>query len=145
MSAVDSLPQVELAYSYPGGTGPKFDKAPAGIAVQSNGFTREESGAYSVLRRAGTVVVTVFAGGDNMSAAGGGGARPGGAVAGAMAGASRPDSARAVASAPAAGVTPMGAQIVAQHLTPAKARILLMVALTHTKDARELQRMFLQY
>jgi L-asparaginase len=35
--------------------------------------------------------------------------------------------------------------VTAQHLTPAKARILLMVALTRTKDAREIQRMFLRY
>ena len=76
MRKVDSLPQVEMAFSYPGGTGPRFDKQPAGVAVQSNGFTRAESDTFTALRRAGVVVVTVFAGGDNMSAVGRGGGPP---------------------------------------------------------------------
>ncbi|MES2521797.1 MAG: asparaginase [Gemmatimonadota bacterium] len=153
MSTVDSLPQVEMAFSYPGGTGPKYDKPPVGIAVQSNGFTRAESETFGALRRAGTHIVTVFALGDNMSAAGRGGPPPAGAASAAPAGgAARADSTRAPAApAPAAAAPasppalPMGAMITAQHLTPAKARILLMVALTRTKDARELQRMFVQY
>jgi len=145
MRNVDSLPQVELAFSYPGGTGPRYDKQPAGIAVQSNGFTRAESETFSALRRAGVVVVTVFAGGDNMTAVGrGGGAPP---AAGPTAAPAR-DSARAAAGsdstrAPVQPPTPP--MVTAQHLTPAKARILLMVALTRTKDAREIQRMFLRY
>lgn len=130
ISKVDSLPQVEMAFSYPGGTGPKFDKPPVGITVQSNGFTRAESETYAALRRAGTIVVTVFALGDNMSAAGRGGVPP---------------AATQASAASAAPAPPVGAMIVAQHLTPAKARILLMVALTQTKDARELQRIFVQY
>jgi len=32
-----------------------------------------------------------------------------------------------------------------QHLLPQKARILLMLALTRTKDARERQRIFIEY
>jgi L-asparaginase len=35
--------------------------------------------------------------------------------------------------------------VTAQHLTPAKARILLMVALTRTKDPREIQQLFQRY
>ncbi|HYW30942.1 MAG TPA: asparaginase [Gemmatimonas sp.] len=150
MSKVDSLPQVEMAFSYPGGTGPKYDKPPLGIAVQSNGFTRAESETYAALRRAGTVIVTVFALGDNMSAAGRVGPPATGATgagtgsATSAAGTIRPDSARSASTAqpPTAA---MAASIVAQHLTPAKARILLMIALTQTKDARELQRIFVQY
>ncbi|WP_309671068.1 asparaginase [Gemmatimonas sp.] len=142
MRKVDSLPRVELAYSYPGGTGPRFDGQPAGVAVATNGMTRAESEVFTALRRAGVVVATVFAYGDNMSAARDPDAsrpearveaRP--AVPGDSA-AARPDSVR---------VPPAPAMVTAQHLTPAKARILLMVALTRTKDPLEIQRYFLRY
>lgn len=151
MRNVDSLPQVEMAFSYPGGTGPRYDKQPAGIAVQSNGFTRAESETYSALRRAGVVVVTVFAGGDNMSSVGGGGFgggaprqdSTGGAGRGGAAGA---DSSRAPrAAGDSVRLPPAPPMVTAQHLTPAKARILLMVALTRTKDPREVQKLFQQY
>jgi L-asparaginase len=35
--------------------------------------------------------------------------------------------------------------VTAQHLTPAKARILLMLALTRTNNPVEIQRYFLRY
>jgi L-asparaginase len=35
--------------------------------------------------------------------------------------------------------------VAAQHLTPQKARILLMLALTQTRDARAVQRYFSEY
>ena len=142
MRKVDSLPRVELAYSYPGGTGPRFDGQPAGVAVATNGMTRAESEVYTALRRAGVVVATVFAYGDNMSAvrdpdaprpeprADARPAAPGDSAA------ARPDSAR---------IPPAPPMVTAQHLTPAKARILLMVALTRTKDPLEIQRYFLRY
>ncbi|QJR36718.1 asparaginase [Gemmatimonas groenlandica] len=138
MRKVDSLPRVELTYSYPGGTGPRFDGQPDGVAVATNGMTRAESDVYTALRRAGVVVATVFAYGDNMSAARDPdaprpAARP--AAPGDSAPA-RPDSVR---------VPPAPAMVTAQHLTPAKARILLMVALTRTKDPLEIQRYFLRY
>ena len=128
MSRVDSLPTVELAYSYPGGTGPVFAKKPAGVAVASNGFTREESAVYTQLRREGVVVATIFAYGDNMTAVGGGGGAP----------PVRRDSAGAT-------VAPLPPTVTVQHLTPAKARILLMVALTRTRDPREIQQLFQRY
>lgn len=131
MSKVDSLPTVELTYSYPGGTGPQFAKKPAGVVVQSNGFTREESAVYQQLRRDGVVVATVFASGDNMTAAGGGGPPA----------PARTDSTRTAAPA----TPPMAASLTVQHLTPAKARILLMVALTRTTDGRTLQDFFRRY
>jgi len=40
---------------------------------------------------------------------------------------------------------PAPPMVTAQHLTPAKARILLMVALTRTKDPREIQQLFQRY
>jgi len=147
MRKVDSLPRVELAYSYPGGTGPRFDGQPAGVAVAGNGMTRAESEVYTALRRAGVVVVTVFAYGDNMSAvrdpdaprseprAESRAAAPGDST--------RSDSTRTPAPPPA--LPPAPPMVAAQHLTPAKARILLMVALTRTTDPLEIQRYFLRY
>jgi L-asparaginase len=35
--------------------------------------------------------------------------------------------------------------VTVQHLTPQKARILMMVALTKTRDPREIQKYFLNY
>ena len=142
MRKVDSLPRVALEYSYPGGTGPRYDAPPAGVAVASNGMTRAESEAYTALRRVGVVVVTVFAYGDNMSAVRDPDAprpEPAAVARPAVPGDSttaRPDSAR---------VAPAPPMVTAQHLTPAKARILLMVALTRTKDPLEIQRYFLRY
>ncbi len=138
MSTVDSLPTVELTYSYPGGTGPVFAKKPAGVAVASNGMTREESAVYTQLRREGVVVATIFAYGDNMSAAGGGGGGP-------VAGAAGPAAGGAAARADSTRPAPVPPSVTVQHLTPQKARILLMVALTRTKDPREIQQLFRRY
>jgi len=139
MRKVDSLPRVELAFSYPGGTGPRFEGQPAGVAVATNGMTRAESELFTALRRAGGVVVTGFAYGDNMSAARDPDAPRTEPRAAASGDSTRPDSTRAPQPPPA---PPM---VTAQHLTPAKARILLMVALTRTKDPVEIQRYFLRY
>ncbi|WP_396220205.1 asparaginase [Gemmatimonas sp.] len=139
MRKVDSLPRVELAYSYPGGTGPRFDGQPAGVAVATNGMTRAESEVFTALRRAGVVVVTVFAYGDNMSAVRDPDAPRPEPRAAAPGDSARSDSTRTPAAPPA---PPM---VTAQHLTPAKARILLMVALTRTTDPLEIQRYFLRY
>jgi hypothetical protein len=117
------------------------------VAVASNGMTRAESEVYTALRRAGVVVVTVFAYGDNMSAvrdpdaprseprAESRAAAPGDST--------RSDSTRTPAPPPA--LPPAPPMVTAQHLTPAKARILLMVALTRTTDPLEIQRYFLRY
>ena len=75
---------------------------------------------------------------------------------GAVALSARPDSTGTVAgsdssrvpradSARTPPVPPAPPMVTAQHLTPAKARILLMVALTRTKDPREIQQMFQRY
>lgn len=136
---VDSLPTVELAYSYPGGTGPVFARKPDGVAVASNGMTPQESTVYSQLRREGVVIATVFAYGDNMTAVGGGGdfavtpVRP------------SPGRDSAASSDTAPRPAPAPPMVTVQHLTPAKARILLMVALTRTRDPREIQALFRRY
>lgn len=151
MRNVDSLPRVEMTFSYPGGSGPRFDVQPAGVAVQSNGFTRAESEVYTALRRAGVVVVTVFAGGDNMSSVGRGGGPPFDSTqaAGARRDSTRADGSRAdtlrATRVDSVRVPPAPPMVTAQHLTPAKARILLMVALTRTKDPRQIQQLFQRY
>jgi len=43
------------------------------------------------------------------------------------------------------GQAPLPPIVSVQHLLPQKARILLMLALTRTKDAREVQRIFSEY
>jgi L-asparaginase len=54
-----------------------------------------------------------------------------------------------VQATPAPGAPPGGPQrsafIAGEDLTPVKARILLMLALTRTQEAGEIQRMFMEY
>ena len=102
----------------------------------TNDIRAKSREVFTALRRAGVVVVTVFAYGDNMSAV------------------RDPDAPRPEPRAAAPGdsarsdttrTPPAPPMVTAQHLTPAKARILLMVALTRTKDPLEIQRYFLRY
>jgi len=135
LTNVDSLPRVELAFSYPGGTGPRFDSLPVGVVVATTGLTPAEGAAYRTLRQAGVVVVTTFPSGDNVNAAPraptpGSDTLPTNATA-------ADSAARAARSGPPS--------VVAQHLTPPKARILLMLALTRTRVPAQIQRYFLTY
>lgn len=135
LTNVDSLPRVELTFSYPGGTGPRFDTPPAGVVVATTGFTPAEGTAYRTLRQSGVVVVTTFPSGDNVNApprtpTPGSDTLPTNATA-------TDSAARATRSGPPS--------VVAQHLTPPKARILLMLALTRTRVPAEIQRYFLTY
>ena len=134
LTGVDSLPRVDLTFSYPGGTGQKFDPAPDGLVVATTGFTRAESATYRALRKSGVVLVTTFPSGDNVN-----GARidpP--ALDTFPAPVTAADSVQREERSTPPSVT-------AQHLTPQKARILLMLALTQTKDPRALQRYFVEY
>jgi L-asparaginase type II len=145
VSNVDSLPRVELLFSYPGGTGPRFDTLPAGVVVATTGFAPDEGAPFRTLRQKGVVVVTAFPSGDNVNGAPRQNAPQNDSTAGDSA---RSDSARADTSAAAATARSERAvppSVVSQHLTPQKARILLMLALTKTRDPRELQRYFLAY
>ncbi|WKW12739.1 asparaginase [Pseudogemmatithrix spongiicola] len=131
---IDSLPAVDLTVSYPGGRGPRYDTLPAGIVVTTTGFTRAEQATFRQLRQRGVVVVTAFPSGDNVAA-----------------GRQNPPS----SDSTRVPVTPEDSARVAernapptvgvQHLTPQKARILLMLALTITRDPVEIQRMFREY
>lgn len=137
LAGVDTLPRVELTMSYPGGTGQAFTTKPQGVVVATTGMTNAEGQTYRALRQTGVVVVTSFTSGENVN--GGGGDGP-------------PAAARA--NRPAAGDSAVKAEppeppvppaVTALHLTATKARILLMVALTRTKDPREVQRIFNEY
>lgn len=134
VAQLDSLPTVDLTVSYPGGRGPRYDTLPAGIVVTTTGLTRAESAAYRALRTRGVIVVQAFPSGDNVAAA------------------------RLTPPAPDTGVAPVTPEdslraaeraatptLSVQHLTPQKARILLMLALSRTKDPAEIQRMFREY
>lgn len=136
LAGVDSLPRVELTFSFPGGAGPMFERNPVGVVVATTGFTPEESIAYRKLRQAGVVVATAFPSGDNVNI-------------GQRSSAAPADSSRGRAAAGADSAAraepPAPPTVAVQHLTPQKARILLMVALTRTHDPRELQRYFDSY
>ena len=127
VSTVDTLPTVELVYSYPGGEGPRLGEATQGLVVTTTGFSPSEREAFLDIRRRGVVMVQVFPSGDHVaygSSGGGQGPRPAGA------GGAQP---------------PLPPTVAVQHLLPQKARILLMLALTRTKDPREIQRIFDEY
>ncbi|HRQ77916.1 MAG TPA: asparaginase [Gemmatimonadaceae bacterium] len=134
VTRIETLPNVDLTVSYPGGTGPHYDTLPDGIVVTTTGFNRAESIAYRALRTRGVIVVSAFPSGDNIAA----GRIPQRSEAPTNPPVTAADSVRAAESA----ALPM---IGVQHLTPQKARILLMLALTVTRDPREIQRMFREY
>ena len=143
LTAVDSLPRVDLLFSYPGGTGPTFATKPVGVVVATTGFTRAEGVAYRALRDSGVVVVTAFPSGDNLvipSAPDAGGTTTATTTATATA-TTGTQGAQGGAGA-SANAAPMFS---AQHLTPQKARILLMLALSQTRDLRAVQRYFAEY
>lgn len=140
LNGVDTLPKVELTMSYPGGTGQTFTTNPQGVVVATTGMTAAESATYRALRQTGVVVVTSFTSGENANGGGGGGDGP--PAPARVDTTARRDSVARPAAAP---VPPVPPAVVALHLTPTKARILLMVALTKTKNPREVQRIFNEY
>lgn len=140
LAGVTTLPTVDLVFSYPGGTGRTYATDPAGIVISSTGFTCAETAAYQELMRAGVILVSAFPSGDNING--------GGNVGNAPRSDSLPNSLReSCAELARSGVLrgPIRSTLAAQHLTPQKARILLMLALTRTREPREIQRYFNTY
>ena len=133
IGAIGTLPKVELVFSYPGGEGPRLAPDTEGVvAVTTSGFAPGERDAFQEIRRKGIVLVQAFPSGENVA-----GSAPGGPPG-------------AAGGQDGAGPRPVGAPnlpptVSVQHLLPQKARILLMLALTRTKDPREIQRMFNEY
>lgn len=134
LSDVQVLPEVDLRFSYPGGSGAQYANAPAGVVVASTWFTCAETAAYLQLAQAGTIVVSAFPSGDNVDR-------------------NRPpeNSVPADEIERCDSVDPKMWEgrwlppISALHLTPQKARILLMLALTRSQDDSEIRRIFKQY
>ena len=67
VSGIESLPDVDLLFSYPGGRGPRHEQTVAGIVIANTSFNCEESLAYLKLARAGTTVVSAFPTGENVA------------------------------------------------------------------------------
>ena len=138
-TALTTLPDVDLVFAYPGGTGRQYDTLPAGVVVSSTGFTCAETGSYQHLARSGVVVVTAFPSGEHVAAQ-----RVRRDSVGASAGGGGRESCPDLVSS-GLYTAPWVPSVAVQHLTPQKARILLMLALTKTRDPREVQRYFDAY
>ena len=125
VTGLQELPHVGISYSYAGAQGMAEPDAKAMI-VATTGMAPDEGRYYEALRRKGVWVATTFPSGmsDRFAAA------------------EQRANAEPNSAATAASPTPL---IVVRHLTPSKARILMMLALTRTQDARELQRIFDSY
>ena len=134
LAGIDALPAVDLVYSYSGGTGPHYDQAPAGVVVSNTNFNCEEQVAYLKLARAGTIIVSAFPSGDNV------GRRW-------LPEATVPDEEMEHCESidKAAWKGPWIPPIHAPHLTPQKARILLMLALSSTQDDLKIREIFERY
>ena len=138
------LPRVELVFSYPGGDGPTLRDDTVGVVVvTTSGFAPSEREAFDKIRRRGVVIVTCFPSGDHASPAfresrtdADESNRPNQDFDG------REDGENIDAKPAEATMPPM---VRASHLLPAKARILLMCALTKTRDPGEVQAYFSEY
>ena len=135
LAGVSALPEVDLVLGYPGGTGRSYERKPAGVVVSAPALTCAESSTYQTLARSGVIVVIGFPSGDDL-------------------GDERTTSdgvpfglRQTCPALDSAGIfrAPWVPEIAVQHLTPQKARILLMLALTRTRDPGEILRYFNTY
>ena len=128
LRGLQELPNVGISYSYAGAQGMAEADAKAMI-VATTGMAPDEGRYYEALRRKGVWVATTLPSGmsDRLGSA-------------------EQRAARQANFAPRHGPSsPTIPLIAVKHLTPSKARILMMLALTRTQDARELQRIFDSY
>jgi L-asparaginase type II len=129
-----ALPKVELVFSYPGGDGPMLWEDTVGVVVATtSGFGPGERAAWDAVRRRGVVVVVCFPSGDHPSPEYTERRQP-------PPEGEAPEARKAREERDA--LPPM---VRAQHLLPAKARILLMCALAVTQDPVEVQALFAAY
>jgi L-asparaginase len=138
LDGVTTLPTVDIAVSYPGGAGRSYDTLPAGVVVLGTALTCAESGAFQVLSRRGVIVATVFPSGEDV---------PGVREQREEADSLSPSTRRACPVLDSLGLQ-RGRWIPSvsvQHLTAQKARILLMLALTRTRERTAIQGMFERY
>jgi L-asparaginase len=140
------LPRVELVFSYPGGDGPILHDDTVGVVVvTTSGFAPGEREAFDEIRRRGVVMVTCFPSGDHVSPA----FREWRPAADTERNQSSREDGGAANSDDKNNAKPREAPLLpmvrASHLLPAKARILLMCALTKTRDPVEVQAYFSKY
>ncbi len=130
IGAVTSLPRVDVILTYQGASGDLIKAAVdqgakgiilAGAGAGASSGTQSEGVAYA-LEKGVFVVTTTRAGSGRIASR----ARPANAT-------------------PAAGPNPRERAIAGEDLAPVKARLLLMLALTKTQSAADIQRMFIEY
>jgi L-asparaginase len=130
LAGVDELPRVDVVMVYQGASGDVIkalvDQGAKGLVIASAGAgavsgTQGDGIRYALEK--GVFVVTSTRSGSGRIAS-----RPRGGFGGAS-----------------STANPAKFRIAAEDLAPLKARILLMLALTRTQDAAEIQRMFLEY
>jgi L-asparaginase len=122
LDGVTELPRVGVSVSYAGTPGAS-EPGVRGMVVSTAGMALEEVNYFRRLRRQGVIVVMAFPTG--MS--------------------ERPELRVETEEAQDGTASTMTSLVVARHLTPTKARILLMLALTKTKDPKAIQRIFDSY
>ncbi len=144
LAGVTALPRVDIVLVYQGATGDIIkavvDAGAKGIVVATAGAGATTPGQSEGLQYAASkgvfVVMTTRTGSGRIAAR----TAPSSPAAGAAAAGSQPG------GAPAAARPGRGAFTIAgEDLTPLKARVLLMLALTRTRDAATIQRMFTEY
>jgi len=129
------LPDVDLRFSYSGGLGPSYEKPPAGLVIAMTGMTCDERLAVAALARGGTMTVTAYPTGENL--------RYVSPIEDEAPERSR-ESCSALADDPR-WEGPWIPPLPAPMMTPQKARILLMLALTQTTDREEIAEIFGRY
>jgi L-asparaginase len=146
IGAVTKLPRVDVIWVYQGADGDLIkaavDAAGAGAGATSG---TQPAGITYALQKGAVVVSTTRTGSGRIAPQRGGGGGRGAPPAGAAAGATPP--ANANPNNPNAGLTAdeRARRVAGEDLAPVKARLLLMMALTKTKDGAEIQRMFSEY
>ena len=148
---VMKLPRVDVIWVYQGADGDLIkaavDAGAQGIVIAGAGAGAtsgtQPAGITYALQKGAVVVSTTRTGSGRIAPQRGGGGR-GAAPAGAAPGAAP---ANANPNNPNAGLTAdeRARRVAGEDLAPVKARLLLMMALTKTKDGAEIQRMFSEY
>jgi L-asparaginase len=131
------LPEVDLVFSYSGGSGPVYSDGaePAGVVITTTNMTCAENLAICDLARRGIPVVSAFPTGESL--------RRVGEIEDTAPERAR-ESCKKLAGDPrweGRWIPPLPAQM----LTPQKARILLMLALLQSTEREELERIFPTY
>jgi L-asparaginase len=145
LAEVKTLPRVDIVLVYQGATGDLVkalvDAGAKGIVVATAGAgatAPDQSAGFDYATSKGVFLVTTTRTGNGRIAASR--TTPPAAAA---------DAPRGAGAQPASQASPASARrrmmIAGEDLTPLKARILLMVALTKTQDGAEIQRMFTEY